>query len=351
MKKIIYTIVIAILLLSPIVLAEDSYTAIQGEDLFNDTVKNITQGSFSLLPGDILKYIYDTLIYEIRSSKGLILSIFMTAAVSGILGTASNGKGASQAAEFVCYCIITTAVVRLICITVGYGTEVIGKMCEFVTKLAPMLSILLISSGYSASAAAFYPVFSSSVYFISLITEKCIVPLIYAGCVISILNNISSRVHLNNFSRLIKSVTQWLLTASLTIFTGINAIYGFSVPAADTVAMKTAKFAVGSMVPVVGGFVAESIDTVITGAKLMKSAVGTAGIITLAVSCAVPVIKVSAVLITLKVSAAIIEPMSEKKYADMLSEAAETLTSVFAMIIASALLFTVTIAIIIGAAK
>ena len=105
------------------------------------------------------------------------------------------------------------------------------------------------------------------------------------------------------------------------------------------------------MVPVVGGFVAESIDTVMTGAKLMKSAVGTAGIIALAVSCAVPIIKVSAVLITLKVSAAIIEPMSEKKYADMLSEAAETLTSVFAMIIASALLFTVTIAIIIGAAK
>lgn len=351
MKKILFSIIVIILLISPAVSASESYTSIPGEDLFNDTVQKMADGEFSLLPGDILKYIYDTLIYEIRSSKGLILSVFMTAAVSGILGTASNGKGASRAASFVCYCIITTAVVRLISVTVGYGTEVIEKMTEFVTKLAPMLCILLMSSGYAASAAAFYPVFSSSVYFISLITEKCIVPLIYAGCVVSILNNIGSRIHLNNFSRLIKSVTQWLLTASLTIFTGINAIYGFSVPAADTVAMKTAKFAVGSMVPVVGGFVAESMDTVMSGAKLMKSSVGTAGIIVLAVSCAVPIIKVSAILIALKLSAAIIEPMSEKKYADMLSEAAETLTSVFAMIISSALLFTVTIAIIIGASK
>lgn len=351
MKKKIFVITVIVLLFSPVVLAADSYTSIPGEELFNDTVQKMTAGNFSLLPGDILKYIYDELMYEIRSSRGLILSVFMTAAVSGILSTASNGKGASQAAGFVCYCIITTAVVRLISVTVGYGTEVIGKMTEFVTRLAPMLCILLMSSGYTASAAAFYPVFSSSVYFISLITEKCIVPLIYAGCVISILNNISSRVHLNNFSRLIKSVTQWLLTASLTIFTGINAIYGFSVPAADTVAMKTAKFAVGSMVPVVGGFVAESIDTVMTGAKLMKNSVGAAGIIALAVSCAVPIIKVSAVLIALRLSAAIIEPMSEKKYADMLSEAAETLTSVFAMIISAALLFTVTIAIIIGASK
>ena len=55
MKKIIYTIIIAILLFSPIVLAEDSYTSIQGEELFNDTVKSITEGSFSLLPGAILE--------------------------------------------------------------------------------------------------------------------------------------------------------------------------------------------------------------------------------------------------------------------------------------------------------
>ena len=102
------------------------------------------------------------------------------------------------------------------------------------------------------------------------------------------------------------------------------------------------------MVPVVGGFVADSIDTVISGTRLMKNSVGTAGIIFLLVTCAVPVIKVAAVMLTLRISSALIEPLGDKRHSDMLMEAADAVTTVFAMMIAVAILFIISIAIIIG---
>lgn len=348
MKKSLITLFIMFMLFIPSVYAIDDYTSMNGEPLFNDTVKEIASGDLSLNPKDILNYIIDTFMYEIRSSRSLILSVFVIALISGILNSVSQDKGVSNAAFFVCFCLMSIAVTKIITITAGYGTDVINNMNTFVTKLAPMLSILLVTSGYSVSAASFYPVFSASVYFICMIAEKCIIPLIYTSCVIGILNNMSGKIHLNNFNNLIKSVSKWVLTASLTIFTGINAIYGFCAPSVDGIAMKTAKFAVGSMVPVVGGFVADSIETVISGTKLMKNSVGTAGIIILLTTCAVPIIKVTAVMITLRISSALIEPISDKRYSDMLMEASDAVTSVFAMMITVAILFIISIAIIIG---
>lgn len=148
---------------------------------------------------------------------------------------------------------------------------------------------------------------------------------------------------------MIKSLTKWLLTAALTVFSGIAAIYGFSTPPLDNIGIKTAKFAVGSIVPVVGGFLSESIETVLTGTKLMKNAVGAAGIISLIVICCIPMIKIFAILISLKITAALIEPVSDKKYADMLKEASDSVAMTLSSLLCVAVLFILSIAIIIGA--
>ena len=348
MKRLLLLVAGFIILLSPCVFGFDEYTTIKGEDFFNDTVKNIASGELSLMPQDILESIIDTFMSEIRNSKSLILSIFLIALVSGVINSASSEEKVSDVAFFVCFCLMTIAVTKIITVTVGYGTDVINEMSTFVTKLAPMLSVLLVTSGYSVSAASFYPVFSASVYLICLIAQRCIIPLIYSSCVLGILNNMSGKIHLNNFNRLIKSVTKWILTGSLTIFTGINAIYGFCTPAVDSFAMKAAKFAVGSMVPVVGGFVADSIETVIGGARLVKNSVGTAGIIVVLVTCFIPLVKVGVIMAVLKISSALVEPIGDKRYSDMLMEASDAITAVFAMMITVSILFIISIAIIIG---
>lgn len=350
MKKIIAVIFIFFILFVPNSYALDSYTSIEGEDFFNETVEDISSGNLSLTPKKIFEYIGDLLFDELSSLRPLIFSIIFIALISGILNIiGTENEKISSLAYFSCYCLMSISVIKLISASVGYGTEVINEMSDFVTKLAPLLTILLISSGYTASAAAFYPLFTSSIYTVCLIIQKCIVPMIYAGCVIGIANNLSKATSLDHLGGMIKSLTKWLLTASLTIFSGISAIYGFSTPSLDNIGIKTAKFAVGSIVPVVGGFLSESIETVLSGTRLMKNAVGTAGIISLLVICSVPMLKILAVLISLKITAALIEPVSDKKYADMIKEASDSIMMMFSSLLCVAVLFILSVAIIIGA--
>lgn len=346
MKRIV--LVIVFILFSFTAYAED-YQTLEGESFFNDTVAELKNGDMSISVERVISYIYDTIVGEVGSSRDLLLSIFVIALLSGVIGVFNQGtSGVNEAAFFACFCLMTIAVIRIIILGVGYASDVIGGMTAFVTKLAPMLAVLLVSSGYTASAAAFYPVFSSAVWVISTIMEKCIVPLIYIGCVTGIVNNISQKARLDNMNRLIKSFSRWILTGVLTIFSAINAIYGFCTPTLDGVGIKTIKYAVGSIVPVVGGFLSESIETVIGGAHLIKNAAGTAGIITLIVICAAPALKITAIMIMLKLASALIEPVSDKRYSDMINEAAEAVTSALAALLIVTLLFILSIAIIIA---
>ncbi len=348
MKKILFIFLIIFTLFVQTAGAYDDYSHIDGDDFFNSTVDSLSSGEFKLSPHGIITYIYNTFIEEMSAAKDLLFSIFIIAMLSGLLNVMKQGEdGVSNAAFFSCYCLMIIAVAKIIGVAVGYGTEVIEEMSAFVTKLAPMLSILLVSGGYAVSAASFYPVFSATVFFVGMIIEKCIVPLIYIGCVTGIINNMSAKVRLNNFNRLVKSFSKWILTGTLTMFSAINALYGFCKPAIDGVGIKAAKFAIGSIVPVVGGFLSESIETVIGTTHLIKNAVGTAGIVALIVMCSVPAVKVAAIMIMLKISAALIEPVGDKRFADMITEAAEAVTSVLAAILIVSLLFILSVAIII----
>lgn len=348
MRKLLF-LILGIITLFTFTVSANEYTQIEGEIFFNETVNEISSGDFSITPEKILQYILDLLFEELSKSSSLIISIFVIALLSGVLNVINTDKSkASNAAYFSCFALMSVAVIKLISTSVGYGNAVIDEMSTFVTKLSPVLTILLVSSGYTTSASAFYPVFTSSIYLICLIIQKCIIPLIYSGCIIGIANNLSNYVQLNHFSNMLKSLSKWLLTASLTIFSGINAIYGFCAPSLDNIGMKTAKFAVGSIIPVVGNFLSESIETVLSGTRLMKNAVGTAGIISLLVICAIPCIKVGAIMIAVKIAAALIEPISDKKYADMLNEASGCITMMFSSMLCVAVLFILSIAIIIG---
>ena len=323
------------------VFAEMTVPQIEGEQFFNETAAKMAGGGFSLSFGDILQYICDNLFLELRQSRTLLISIFVIAVISGILNIMKNeDSGTNDAAFLTCFCLMTVTAARIIGIIVGYGADVIKEMCDFVTKLAPIMSVLLISSGYATTAASFYPVFSASVYFIGVLVDKCIVPLIYAGCVTGIMNNMSGKLQLNNLNKLIKSVTKWILTFCLTVFSGINAIYGFVTPSADSVGIKTAKFALGSFVPVVGAFLSESVDAVLSGTKLVKNAVGTAGIAAIFVMFAIPCIKICAALLIVKLSAALIEPICDKRFSDMLSETSDAMF-VFSLSIVIALTNTI----------
>jgi len=161
--------------------------------------------------------------------------------------------------------------------------------------------------------------------------------------------NIGGENRISGLCRTVGSVNKWIMTAVVTVFTGISALYGFNAPALDTLTAKTMKFAAGTLVPVVGGFLAETLETVVSGSRLMKNAVGTAGVIALCAMCLVPIVKVGIIHLMLRLASALSEPVADKRISAMLGDCASAVGGIFAAVVMTAVLFVLNICVMIAA--
>ncbi len=346
MKKLAITLVI-FLAFSCTVFAEE--IGIAGEDFYNSTAQDIVTGKLDLNPINIINRAKDLIFAEIYAIKPMLKSILLIAVASGLLRVLSDSfssKETGEAAFFVCFAMISATCVSVFSEAVGYGAEVVHSICEFITKFEPVLMGLLLTGGAVTQAAAFQPVLAASVYILGLLVDKCILPMTYFSAILGILNNIGRRVEIGTLTKLLASTSKWILTGVLTLFSAILTLYGFGTSALNTVAAKGIKFAVGSLVPVVGSLLSDTVETVISGTNLLKNAVGTAGMITVIVMASVPCIKVWIMMMLLKVTAALCEPFSDKRITGVLLSVSEAISAVFQMVITAGMLFIISIGII-----
>lgn len=352
MRSIVFSVLVTLMLLVPVsaeAVIERPYLA--GEESFNETVDKVAEGKISLNPVDIINATKDALMREIRESAsdiGVLLSLAAMSAVVSVLSGAFKNKSSGETAFFACFTLMSAAAVNAFTVALGYGMDVISAMSGFITKLSPLLAVTLLSCGAVSSASVFHPVLSGAVYVITIVVEKCLMPLICFGAILSIAGNVSDNVQLSGFCRVVKSASRWIMAAVVTLFTGISAIYGFSAPALDTLSAKTAKFAVGTLVPVVGSFLSDTFETVVSGTRLMKNAVGVSGIVVVCAVCAIPVLKIGVMQLMLRLTAAVVEPLTDKRISAMLWEISETVTTIFGMVVMTAVLFIINISIILA---
>lgn len=325
---------------------------IRGERVYNDSVDKAMSGKLNLNGAHILNSVGDILMGEVKDCAGDMTLMLIVAALSGIITTVSKSfetKGMGEAAFFTCFTLLSAAAVKCFHTALGYGSDVIGSMTDFITKLTPVVMLTLAAGGATVSAAAFQPVLSGAVYVVTLLTDKCLIPLATFGAVLSVAGNINEDIGMGRFIKLVKSLSVWIITAVMTVFTGITAVYGMSSPSLDAVGGKAAKYAVSTVVPVVGGFLSDTMETVVASARLMKNSVGTAGIIALCVIVFMPAIKIGVIQLMLKITAAVAEPLTDKRISAMMWSVSESVTMVFAMVAMVAVMFILNIGIIMAA--
>ena len=348
MKKIAIILVLFLYSLTP-VFAQD--IEISGEDFYNETAQEIVEGKLDLSPVTIINAIKDGIFREVLNVKSMLKSILLVALAAGLLRILNEAFGTGEtgnAAFFACFAMMSAASIKVFSEAVGYGAQVVHEICEFITKFEPLFVGLLVSSGAVTQATAFQPVLAASVYIFGLLIDKCILPMAYFSAALGVVNNIGARVEIGTLNKLLASTEKWILTGVLTLFSAILTLYGFSTSALNAVATKGIKFAVGNLVPVVGGLLSDTVETVLSGTNLLKNAVGTAGMITVIVTVAAPSLKIWIMMMLLKVTAALCEPFSDKRITGVLLAVSEAISSVFQMVITAGMLFIISIGIILA---
>ncbi|NMA03504.1 MAG: stage III sporulation protein AE, partial [Clostridiales bacterium] len=172
---------------------------------------------------------------------------------------------------------------------------------------------------------------------------------IFFSAVLAIINNLSSRIQITKLSGLLKQSAMVILGFVLTTFVGIISIQGVATSTVDGVTIRTAKFAIDKFIPVAGKFLSDAMDTIIGYSLLLKNSIGVMGLIVIFIICLIPTVKIVALVTIYKLCSAITEPIAQSQLADCLNHMSNSLVLIFATISSVAVMFFITITIIVGA--
>ena len=132
----------------------------------------------------------------------------------------------------------------------------------------------------------------------------------------------------------------------MTIFVGVISVRGIASETIDQVTLKTAKFAVDSFVPIVGKSLSDAIATVAGYSLLMKSALGVLGLILIIIIALLPIMKLLIMALLYKLSAALLEPISDSKIVKSIDSAGDSLILIMSCVISISIMCFIMIAII-----
>lgn len=314
----------------------------------------IKNGEGNLSVKKVINAIISYLFREVKSVLVLCISIIVIAIICSLiknLQSAFSSDGISNIAFFACYSILIIILSRSFLISINIAVDLINDLSNFMGALLPVLVLLIGSIGGFAQAATMDPIIMGATILIPRIYSTVIIPLILVAFVLEFTNNISTEYKINNLCKIVKQIILWLQGIILTIFIGILTIRGAATSTIDAVTLKTAKFAIDNFIPLVGKAFSDAITSVAGYSLLIKNAISAIGLVIIIFMMLFPVIKLVLISFIYKVTAAVIEPISDKRITSSIAMAGDSLILLMSCLLSITLMFFILLAIMASAGK
>ena len=281
----------------------------------------------------------------------LIIVISLICALLTNLQKAFSSESLSNIAYFACYSLLIIIMAKSFYIGVDTARTTIKEMTDFMTALVPILIMLIASVGGFVEAAVMDPIIIGAITISAKIFMDVIIPIICMAFVLQFVNNMSSEYKIDKLTKLLNQAALWMQGIIMTIFIGIITIRGITANTIDQVTAKTAKFAVDNFVPIVGKSLSDAISTVAGYSILLKNALSSFGLIVIIVIMLFPIIKLFIMALLYKLTAALIEPISDGRLVNCINSAGGSIVLVTSCLICVSVMFFLMIAIIASAGK
>ncbi|MEG2624219.1 MAG: hypothetical protein RSC06_15100 [Clostridia bacterium] len=280
---------------------------------------------------------------QLDGAMRLIVLLVIPAALGAILTALRPDSGAAAAARLVCTLALATQLLAAYTRCALVATQTLSRIGALTQRIYPILAALLAAAGSPAGAALFTPIAAMVGTLVASGLNTFALTSASVTAAVTIAGHLSEKLRLDALFGLLRKLYAFALGAAMTLFTAVMAVQGALSRGYDGASIQTARFAVGSLLPIVGGEVADSIDALLTSAALVKSALGVTGLLLLSAACLSPLLQIGAYLIAVRLASALVEPIGAGPAQKLLERFAEVLGMLLAAVAAGMVLLIVVI--------
>lgn len=307
---------------------------------FGTTIKELFYG---IINGDnsygfnyFINLVFNVFLGELRNILPTVISIIIIGVLFGILKNFTdnlNTTGIKKVVYIACYGVMLALIMILVSGCIIKTKNTISTIAKFIDLIFPILLTLITSLGGAATVAIYQPLILVLITLIFKLIEMIIFPLFYATLVFGLIGEITDNVKLGKFTKSTRSIANWIIGIMFSIFITFTTAQGITGASFDSLATRGAKYALSSYVPIIGNYLKDGFDLVLASCIVIKNALGLSAIIVLIFVAIIPIIKILTLIFTFKILSAIMEPISDKKFANMLYSTSNALTLLVTIVI------------------
>lgn len=276
----------------------------------------------------------------------MIVAIAILCSLLSNFKSSISGGGVKDVIHFLCYGVIIIIISALITQCVIQVTDTLQSLKVQMEIIFPILLTMITAVGGFTSVSVFQP----SVIILSTVIVEIfsyvILPLFIVAFVFTIVNNMSGSTSFNKFVEVAQSSFKWIIGIIFTIFFAFLSINGLIASVYDGISIRTAKYTMKSYIPYVGGYMSDGLDILLSSSVLIKNAVGTCGLILLIATVLIPLVKMIVINFGLKITGAILEPISDKRISNFVFSIGKILNMLIACLVSISIMYFLTVGIL-----
>ena len=326
----------------------DMDKVLKNEDIdFKQLVQRLAGGDSDGVFYEFFTIIMDRLFGDILYNRSVLIKIIFIAIISALFTNMSIIIKRSEMSEtgfYVTYMLMVTILTGGFLVMSDMVKEAVLRIVTFMNALVPAFLLSIGVASGSMSAAGFSGVMLMAIGIIEKLILSFVIPAINVYVIIRLVNNIVEEDYFSKLAGVIKTAILWALKGMVGVLLGANIIQSIIMPSVDAAGIGVINKLI-NILP--GGEAITGIEGIVTTTgNVIKNAIGSAGLIALAVICLFPMVKMLIYIAVYKITSAIVQPISDKRLGESIDAVSDGIGILYKVTFTIAFLLFITVAII-----
>ncbi len=240
-------------------------------EIYNFSLSNITDFFSTTLKDKAVKCLKNSF---------LLLSVVM---ITGIISSLFVGNANENFISQMSVVIITVLMINIIGESLSAAVSVLRLSGNFMLSFAPIYTLIISFAGNAASALTYNSLIMIFAEALSAVISYAAADLIGVFFCLSIAFSLNESVNTGRFISAVNKTVSLILGLVAGLFTGFLSIKNVLCVSLDSVSVKSIRFLISSLIPIVGSSISDAYSSLIGSINLIKGSAAFVGILVIVI--------------------------------------------------------------------
>ena len=312
-------------------------------------LKDFMTGQWEFNPKEIAKNLWRYFLREVLANGQLLGKILVLAVISALLVNlqSSFDQGVAKISSMACFLAISAIALGSFKYVIQIGQTTVDSMTHFMSAVLPQMMVLVTGLGHIHTATAIFPIMMAACTAFARGIGLIVFQMIALSAILNLANQLTDTIQLERLGKLLYTLAEIIMGLMLTFYRhpypSFHIWFSHGCPHFEDRQVCDRYF-----FPVIGGYLSDALETAAGYVVLLKQAVGILGLLTIFGIFVFPILKIGVIALIYKVSAALVEPLGDKRISQVLEIMGNHLFLALASVAAVGLMFFILVAILVS---